>query len=572
MFKKNKKGIADGTPKNIKLKNTVALKRGIYSIILSVVFIVGVVLAILLSTALADRYPIELDLTANKIHSMTDDNVHFIKGVDKRVNIYVCLTEEEYNCTSSSSYNMCYYAAQNYFVDYNTDNAKYFTQTVEILRKYEQYNDNIKVTFLDIAQPSAAEITDDFEDYNWAAGDILVESTFSVDGKDITRRTAIPFNDVYTLEAGDTQTESYQQYAAIQNYALYGYGLGYLIMENNIEYAVSAAVYKVISETTPVFLVPSSYCDTESVKEALEKTLTTNNFTVEYKEGFLSGLLTSDKFDSYSGIILSNCSSDISADDRVALEAFLNNGGKKGKSVFYFAGTNTYKLTNLCAFMGDWGIGFESGILYETDKNVKFTDSAVTFLHSSLQTDYTKSVDAMSDVFFAAKNSVPMKSLYANGSNVTANHVRKSTITMRTMSNGTVTVMPIDADPKTWTPASDARYDAYPTMIVTEDSDTDENNSYIYSSVIAVASSDFISEEWANYNSYISNLNLTLDVFNFVTGNTENPFNFVAKTITNERFYSDENNANAVKVIFMGVVPVLLVASGVTVWIRRKSK
>jgi hypothetical protein len=564
MFNKKK-----STPDGGKIKNTVALKRSIYAVALSVIFIAGIIFAVVLSTFLAERYPLQLDLTADKQHSITGDNLDFIKGVDKKVNIYVCLTEEEYDCSSTSSYNMCYYAAQNYFVDYNTDNAKYFSQTVELLRKYEKYNDNISLTFLDIAQPSANEITDNFSDYSWTTGDILVESTFTVNGKEITRRTAIPFNEVYTLKAGHNDTENYKNYASIYgNYALYGYGVGYLITENNIEYAVSAAVYKVVSETTPVFLVPSTYCNAESVSEQLEGMLEANNFSIEYKEGLISTVLTAENYDKYEGVILSSCSSDISSDDRIALEAFLNNDGKKGKSMFYFAGTNTYKLTNLCAFLGDWGIGFEQGILYETTKDNHIAENPTSFYYESLETDYTETADALSGMVFTATNSVPMKVIYTN--NTTATYIRSSTVALRTGSNGTVTVMPVDADYKTWTPAEDAEKDAYPTVIVTEDSAT-LNDEYVYSSVTAVASADFISKSWSQYTN-IANLNATLDIVNFVTGSTENPFNFIPKTITNEKFYISEKTSLTLGVVFIGVIPLLLIAGGIIIWVRRRSR
>lgn len=109
-----------------KVKNTVALKRGIYSIILSVLFIVGVVLITALATALSARYPLELDLTANKEHTMSSDNVKYIKSVNKKVDIYVCLTEDEYNCTSDTGYTLAYYAANTDFVDASGVNTSYY--------------------------------------------------------------------------------------------------------------------------------------------------------------------------------------------------------------------------------------------------------------------------------------------------------------------------------------------------------------------------------------------------------------------------------------------------------------
>lgn len=553
-----------------KIKNTVALKRGIYSIILSVLFIVGVVLITALATALSARYPLELDLTANKEHTMSSDNVKYIRSVDKKVDIYVCLTEDEYNCTSDTGYTLAYYAAKTDFVDASGVNTSYYVQTVEMLKKYAQYNDNITVTFLDMSQPSAKEVTDRFTDYKTTYGDILVESTFAVGGENVTRRTAVLYKDVYTLKAGDASTENYRQYAAMGvNYALYGQGIGYMITENNVEQAISAAIYKVTSETTPVFLVPSTYCNVDSIKGALEGTLKSNNFDVVYKDGMLSTLLTSDSYDAYTGIILSDCTSDITGADRTAIESFLDNGGNKGKSLLYFAGTGTYKLTNICALLGDWGIGFDSGILYETNKSMYIANDPTSFYYRSLETDYTKTADSLSSICFTAENSVPMSQLYETSS--TATYVRTTKVAMRT-AGGTVVVMPAGESKDTWTPESDTDKDAYPTVIVSEDQAT-VGSDFVFSGVAAFASADFISSDWSQYTN-VANLNATLDITNYLTGSTDNPFNFVAKKLTNEDFKVNvtESKTLAIRIIFMAVVPIIIIGTGITVWIRRKTK
>ena len=553
-----------------KIKNTVALKRGIYSIILSVLFIVGVVLITALATALSARYPLELDLTANKEHTMSSDNVKYIRSVDKKVDIYVCLTEDEYNCTSDTGYTLAYYAAKTDFVDASGVNTSYYVQTVEMLKKYAQYNDNITVTFLDMSQPSAKEVTDRFTDYKTTYGDILVESTFAVGGENVTRRTAVLYKDVYTLKAGDASTENYRQYAAMGvNYALYGQGIGYMITENNVEQAISAAIYKVTSETTPVFLVPSTYCNVDSIKGALEGTLKSNNFDVVYKDGMLSTLLTSDSYDAYTGTILSDCTSDITGADRTAIESFLDNGGNKGKSLLYFAGTGTYKLTNICALLGDWGIGFDSGILYETNKSMYIANDPTSFYYRSLETDYTKTADSLSSICFTAANSVPMSQLYETSS--TATYVRTTKVAMRT-AGGTVVVMPAGESKDTWKPESDTDKDAYPTVIVSEDQAT-VGSDFVFSGVAAFASADFISSDWSQYTN-VANLNATLDITNYLTGSTDNPFNFVAKKLTNEDFKVNvtESKTLAIRIIFMAVVPIIIIGTGITVWIRRKTK
>lgn len=568
MFKLNKKGSSKSVKK---MKNTIALKRSVYAVILSVIFIVGAVLLTVLSSVLSARFPLNLDLTTDKIHTMTNSNIDFIKGINRKVNIYVCLTEDEYSCKGSSSYNMAYYAATEKFVDYNAENATYYSQTVELLNKYAQYNDNITVTYLDVAQPDAKEITANFDEYMWNTGDILVESTVEQNGKQITRRTTVPFKETYTLEAGNTDTSNYESYyksGYLECYALYGVGIGYMITQNNIEQTLSAAVYKVISDTTPVFLIPASYCNVDTLKEVLDGTLTTNNYQLEYADGLLSTLLSAENQAKYTGIIMSDCTADISLEDRDILETFLDNNGQKGKSLVFFAGTETYKYKNLCGFLGDWGIGFESGTLYESSANYS-SDNGTQILMASRKTDYTTNADSLSNNTYVSAQLVPMTQLYS--ANTTATYVRESEVLMSTASNKTVTIMPIDQKAGEWKPASDAKYDVYATAIMTKDA-VSLNGKFVSSFVTAFASTDIISDNWNR--SLVANVNFTLDVFNASVGISDSPFNFVAKTITNESYAANvtKSSENIVKYTFMLVIPLALFVTGIAVWIRRRSK
>ncbi len=162
-----------------------------------------------------------------------------------------------------------------------------------------------------------------------------------------------------------------------------------------------------------------------------------------------------------------------------------------------------------------------------------------------------------------------MRQLYENSS--TATYVRETTVAMRTAS-GTVVVMPAGESKDTWKPESDTDKDAYPTVIVSEDQATVESN-FVFSGVAAFASADFISSDWSQYTS-VANLNATLDITNYLTGSTDNPFNFVAKKLTNEDFRVNvtESKTLAIRIIFMAVVPIIIVAVGITVWIRRKDQ
>ncbi len=558
--------------KRNKLKNTIALKRNIYAVVLSVIFIAVVIALTVLSTVFAQKYPLNIDLTTNKLHSISGANFDYIKDVEEKIDIYVTLTEKEYNCSTATTADISYIAAKNHFVDYSSSNMQYYVQTVELLKKYNSYNSNINVTFVDTYDAKSREITDRFADYSWSIGDILVESNFKLNGKDVTRRTVVPFLETYTLEdlngmAEELKNNTYYQMMGYS--ATSGQGYGYFITENKVEIMISSAIYKVTSPNTPVFLVPTSISSKESISAYLENTLSVNNFAVEYSEEMFSTLLDAKNYDKYAGIILANCKSDITAADRELIENFLHNNGKKGKSLFYFAGTNTTKLTNLCGLLGDWGVGFDTGILYETDSNFHVTDDPTFLAFESAMSDYTSRADSLG-VYYGGKNAVYMKQLWQSY-NVTG-HTRETVALLNTGSFGKTTVMPLDASIKDWKPASDARTDKFVTGIMAMDTDSVDNK-FVTSYVVAYASHEMISSESFSTDSW-GNLNLVLDTFNEATGKSDAPFTFVPKKIETQSYRASvtQSETNAIKWIFMCAVPVIVFGTGLFVWFRRKRK
>ncbi len=558
--------------KQNKLKNTIALKRNIYAVVLSVIFIAVVIGLTVLSTVFAQKYPLNIDLTTNKLHSIAGDNFDYIKGVEEKIDIYVTLTEKEYGCSTATTADISYIAAKNHFVDYNSSNMQYYVQTVELLKKYNSYNSNITVTFVDTYDAKSRAITDRFADYSWSIGDILVESNFKLNGKDVTRRTVVGFLETYTLEDINGMAEELKgnAYYQMMGYsATAGQGYGYFITENKVETMISSAIYQVTSPNTPLFLVPTSISSKDAISAYLENTLSVNNFAVEYNEEILSTLLDSKNYDKYAGIILANCKSDITVGDRELIENFLDNGGKKGKSLFYFAGTNTTKLTNLCGLLGDWGVGFEPGILYETDASFHVTDDNTFLAFESTLTDFTTRADSLG-AYYGGRNAVYMKQLWQNY-NVTG-HTRETEALLNTGSFGKTTIMPLDANIKDWKPAKDAQTDKFVTGIMAMDTDTVDNK-FVTSYIVAYASHEMISDEAFSTDSW-GNLNLVLDTFNEATGNTDAPFSFVPKKIETQSYYASvtESETSAIKWIFMGAVPVIVFGTGLCVWFRRKRK
>lgn len=521
------------------LKNTVAFKRGTVATLLTVVFIVAIVLVNILVTALCQRFPISLDLTSDKVNTMSSENIDFIKTVDKEVDMYVLLTEEQY----VGGY-MSYYAQNLYGVASDDPNAsKYYSQTVEFLKDYGNYNDKINVQFIDPSDPSNNDLMTEYSTFTVGYGDVLLRcKTVDSQGKEVVRKEVVNYTDIYSLE----DTYGMAQY----------YGTGYYISGNNVEAKVSSALNKVTADSTPVFLVLDKYSDINYLSQ-LETVLTNNNYEIEHLKGFVEELSP----EKYAGIILCAPTGDLTIAELEVIDNFLYNDLKREKSFFFYANHDTIKYPNLCEFLSEWGITFDSGTLYSTSKNYYYQQNTQMFL-ASLENEFTEPTDAKG-LTYVSNNIIPMNKRFDKADK------RISQVILQTSKN--TIVKPIDAGVN-WAPSEDAKGSAYPAAIVTYEESVYNNEKLSTSHVVAFASADFISNSLVNNNS-VGNLNYTVDIFNKVTGQ-DDTYTFVAKTITNESYQDQisETSVLAIRIIFMAVVPIILVIVGVIVWIRRKNR
>ena len=83
----------------------------------------------------------------------------------------------------------------------------------------------------------------------------------------------------------------------------------------------------------------------------------------------------------------------------------------------------------------------------------------------------------------------------------------------------------------------------------------------------AMFSSGFISMNSANNSAFIMN------IFNTVSEKADDSITIESKKLdAQELGANDETTANVIMVIFVIVIPVLILAAGIVVWIRRRNK
>jgi len=264
----------------IKFLNKRSLKYGSNAAIL----IVAVVAIAILVNILVGMADLKLDLTTNKLFSLSDVTKSELEKLDKDVEIIGLFDESK--VTGDTQYK----------------------QVTELLDLYDK-NPRITVRFIDPDRnPGIINELDPDDTMDLGSNDFIVKSI--VNGNEKKKKL-----EYYDLFAVQFDQSSFQPY----------------VTGSTAEQGFTGAIKYVTSEVTPVVYFTEDHNEIDMdreytyVKDYLEK----NNFLVKKLN-----LITVDKIpDDAALVIVASPKKDISINERVVLEEFFNNGGK---AIFMF--------------------------------------------------------------------------------------------------------------------------------------------------------------------------------------------------------------------------------------------
>lgn len=530
--KKSKKAKKDKKPKKEKakkIKNQALLKRGSYSLAITAAVVAGAIILNILVGALTGRFVLEFDMSLNKDNSISEENIEYIKGIEDKVTVTVCADEETY-----SSY-MGYYAQQYYSV---SDDAatSYYDQTVTLVNKYADYNKNITVNFVDTQSTKFTEISSKYSSEKLMYGDIIIST--EKDGAE--KHKIISYDDIYYLDEDTT-------------YASYGMSF-YTVSGNNIETALTSAISYVTSEKIKRAAIITGHSATDYT--ATYQTLLKDN---NYETEIISDSLVTEISSEYDLVVIPCPSTDFIGTELDAVSEFLDNDGKLGKGLIFVADVTAPYLTNLYDFLEQWGIVVEDGILFETNSSNHMADDPTTL--GSYTTEADDILSGMS-VCITGYNA-PMYAGFESEGGITV------TSFMETPDSVVAAPKGVDAS---WTEADNYETDTYSTVIQAAKSDYDEDNNPITSYVTAFSSTHFLESEYSEYSS-VSNKDVLFAVSERGAGADKTDISFVSKYIDEESFADQvtEASSNTMRIIFMIILPIICIAAGIYIYIKRRN-
>lgn len=311
----------------------------------SVILAVAVVILInLICTNLSDRFDWTLDLTASKLHSISQDTYDMLDDLSDDVSITVLFSQQQ--------------------LESNT----YGSNVATLLEKYNAASDHISLTYIDPYQnPSAVESFSE-QSSNVSEGSTIIQCG------DQTR--VLNLIDYY-----DTQADSSSGYTYVS--AFRG------------ESALTSAILSVTSSDTPHAYVLQGH--NESISSQLNTLLESSGYAV----GSLT--LAEDSIPQNASLLLLSLPQvDYTEDEVNALDDFVKQGG----DLIVFDGTESpTDLPVLYSYLKEWGIEIHADMVLDSDYNIS---DARYLMAALTDTEINESLSSKSDQVIVSPDAKPL--------------------------------------------------------------------------------------------------------------------------------------------------------------------
>lgn len=283
----------------------------------SVILVLAVVVIAVLVNLLVGMADLKLDLTPNKLFSLSDVTKKQLKDLKQEVQIIGLFDDGKIGASDD------------------------YKEVTDLLGLYEK-NSNIKVKYVDPDRnPGILNELDPDDTMDLGSASFVVKST--VNGKE--KKKKLDYYDLFTTD----YTESYEQYKT----------------GSTAEQGFTGAIKYVTSEVTPVvyFTEGHNEIDVDSEYENLKYFLDKNNYLVKKLN-----LLTTDKIpEDAELVIVASPKNDITIGERDVLETYLKSGGKAVFMFDYLENDPSYdQLNNL---LGTYNVAVNYDKVKETNSN-----------------------------------------------------------------------------------------------------------------------------------------------------------------------------------------------------------
>lgn len=503
------------------------LKFGSFATGLTVLFIAAVVLINVVATMLFDRFPITLDLTDNSIYSVSEETLDYLATIDSAVDITVMATEDEFRSISD-----------------------YTVQCAELLKKYEQHNANINVSYKDLL--SNPDFVANYA-YDLEQGDIIVELA---NGEHDRVKIVSLMDILNVLDDYSAYVSQYVEYygAAQAHYLFVSYSA---VSSSNAEQALTGAIMAV-TDANPVTVTVLTYTGAnESSVSGLTDLLDKNGYIID-----TVNIRTQEIPEETDMIIIPAPKIDYTTNETTKIENWLTNGGLLGKDMIYVASAQQPQTPNLDALLEKYGVTVEYKTIQETNTNYYSSYPSYTFQGIATQNYISGIANLALPVYVPDARAISTR--YATDEGYYSNEA------LITTSSGAVLKDMYSTDDN-WSTSDATEKGTFASVVLATYKALDQETHISKYTDVLVVGSDYIFDSTLMSAAQYNNGDFFLNIINELTGKTEG-ITIISKKVSSNTFEITTSRIRALTATFAAVIPATVLVIGVIIWIRRRHK
>ena len=324
--KKDKKAKKNGTSGVKKVLKSRRFKRGGMATVFTAVFVVVIILINVVVSLLSERFPsMNIDLTANKVNTLSDAALEVAKEVEDETTIYILATDD--------------------WLDYANNQGVAYSTLVSLSDKLAEANSKIKVEQVDLEKNPS--FVNEYADENLTNGCVVVKTD--------KRYRVLTISDLFPSES-NSQTGSTASY-------------------NDVDSALATAIKQVNLSEVPVVSIATGHSEAMTdAFDSLTSFLNENAFDVQQ-----FNILSEDIPENTQILFLGTPNTDYTEDELKKLDEYLSEKESgKTRTLLISATPGQASLPNLMSFLEEWGISYDStSMVLESDSSRTFGNSAL---------------------------------------------------------------------------------------------------------------------------------------------------------------------------------------------------
>lgn len=497
------------------IRTSSRFRHGTMATVMTVVFFVFIVLLNIAVLRMKDRYTfMSVDMTDDQRYTLTDETKKIIMGIDEHVEIDILATEAQ--CTTAGVL--------------TDDPYGQIPIAHEIIRRYPQLNSNISINYVDISKMPAYVLQ--FPEYS------NMLDYYSVVIKSARRTRVTSFFDMLpSLSSGYTSYDSTTQTSSFaQSYT---------------ETYMTSLIKTVTLDKTPkVAFIDGLNVDGGSAD--FIKILNLNGYDVEVYD------IRKDTIPEDTDIVMiASPKTDLKLAEVEKLDRYLASTSQQ-HTIVLFVTSQMPELPNLNNLLGEYGISLTRDIVYEGDSHHTISVNQSDFTAQMMESDYTLGlIDSMT--YPAVSSAVSLNLVYREKGDTNVYAVLTSSDDAFVCDSSTV------FDRSGYTQADkDTRVIMAASTTFRDRMDGGEVRTDIIVAPDSLYASEFITTD------IYGNLSLLMNIFNQRGGIDGDNVDIEPKSLYAVDFSIDMGTLSVMSAIFGYVIPVIALAGGLVVYIRRR--